>query len=401
MDLSFINTEEYKNYIARHINDDANRLRLQKTANMPFDVSFAILQIECRRKMTHKLPSLSDKIVYPTGLSTEQCTSERLAEFHASLFNNCESVVDFTCGLGIDSYFIATQASRLTSIELDPAIANVAQHNFKSLGAQNITVINTDAETFAQNSTEKFTAGFIDPARRSKSDKNKRLYGISDCSPNLGKIIRQMHDKLQFLIVKASPMVDITQTLHEYANISDVWVLSLKNECKELLFKIDFSDATNMRPIIHTLDFESDTTHEFSTHQFSAPATGTTPIKPGDFLYAPNASILKAGIFNEVCHHFNLGKIADNSHLFVSSIINGGFPGRIFEIVDCFSLSKPDTKRLKEQINTANITCRNFPLKPEELRKRLKISDGGDNYLFATTTADNKRILLLCTKINA
>lgn len=405
-DFSFTESFEYKNFISTNEKADTFKLRLKKFKDMPFDTDFAIKQIECRQKVNKKLPSLCNELLYPTNLSIEQCTSEAIAQFHASLFKGCENVIDFTCGLGIDSYFISKAAKNLTSIELNPGVASVVAFNFRKLNADNITVANADSEIFAKTIPYQKFAGFIDPSRRDKSDCQHRIFGIKDCTPNLDIMIDHIKNKCDFLIVKASPMVDITQTLKEYPQISDIWIISIKNECKELLFKLNFKNHSpntyNNGISITTIDFEQEKTviYDVKTNDLSPDIMNATP-EIGNLLFIPNSSILKSGLYGKLCSDFNLRKIATNSNIFIGNNIVPEFPGRIFGIIGIYTMAKKGIKDLRSKISSANVACRNFHLSPDELLKRLKIKEGGNDYIFATTTHEQRQILLLCKKINA
>ena len=403
-DFSFIDSKEYKDFITQHQNEDIIKLRLKKFSDLPFDKDFAIRQIDCRNRTKHKLPTLWDKIIFPTDISTEQCTSEILAEFHANLFEGCEKVVDFTSGLGIDSYFISKGVKHLQSIEIDENVSNTAKYNFKRLGADNATAICDNAEHFAETIDSEISACFIDPSRRVEKDKTIRSYGLKDCQPDLNQILGNIHSKCNFIIVKASPMIDVTQTLSDFPNISDIWILSVKNECRELLFKILLKDAKVQGTVIHTLNFENSSTQNFEFSFNEKPNTEIAKISPaeGNLLLMPNASIMKSGAFDLVCDKLKLGKVADNSHLFATedeSIVNA-FPGRVFRIIKAAGLSKGEIKEIHNDYPAANIICRNFPLSPAELQKKLKIKDGGKNYIIATTDHTNKKVILCCEKLN-
>ena len=402
-DFRFLQTEEYNNFIIENENADTLRLRLKSHSGNKFDIKFAIMQIECRQKTKQKLPTLYNKLTFPTNLSIEQCTSEVLAEFHAKLFSGCDSVADLTCGLGIDSYHISKYCNSLTSVELNTTVSEVADYNFRNLGCQNIHVENCDAETFTKNLTHHISGVFIDPSRRVDDDSNKRVYKISDCSPNLRTVISNLKDKADFIIIKASPMVDITQTLRDFENITHIWILSVKNECKELLFRIDFTDDNKSKKIpIDTLNFEKGTVQTHTLiwgNDYRANIPELSPeLSVGNLLYVPNSSIMKSGIPESLCGNFDIRQIAINSHLYIGTDYICEFPGKVYKINDILTLSKEDIRKLRTNIKNANIACRNFPLKPDELRKKLKIKDGGENYIFATKLNGNRNVLIICKK---
>lgn len=400
IDLAFIESAEFNEFIRKNKDANTMQLRLKKYNDLPFDLEFALQQIDCRKKATGKIPELAEKIIYPTQVSIEQATSEVLAKFHSQLFAGQKSVLDLTCGLGVDDYYIAQQVETVTTIDINPTVTDTAIRNFKQLGRNNITVLCQDSEVFVKNNSKHFDACFADPSRRLGGDRNQRLYSLSDCVPSIQDVMSKLKETVNFIIVKASPMIDLTKTIKDYPGISDIWILSVKNDCKELLFKIPFDNApSNEDILIHTINFETEGAQEF-TYSFgtSEKCSELTPDE-GYCLYVPNASIMKAGAFNQVGKAYHLSIISQNSHLFLSEKHLPDFPGRKFQINQIFTLSKPDIKRLKATTDTANISCRNFPLTPEELRKRLKLKDGGSHYIFATTTANKKNILLLCEKI--
>lgn len=396
--FSFIDSEEYRSFLSENETADVVKLRLKEFRNLPFDKDLAITQIACRKKARLKIPELAERWVYPTDVSIEQCTSEILAKFHAGLFAGCDTVADLTCGLGIDSYYLSFAARCLWSVEANPTVAEAADLNFRQSGRNHVVVVNDTAEHFTEALNQEVSAMFVDPSRRLTSDRSMRTYSIKDTVPDLSKIIPAIRSKCGFLIVKASPMADIAQTIKDFPDISDVWVLSLKNECKELLFKIDFQCRQEAAPSIHTLNFDGSNTQHFSfRHGDKAMIPNVNP-KPGQWLCLPNSSVMKSGAYGLVAGQFDMGQISANSHLLVSgNDIDDAFPGKSYRVTAVFTLSKSDIKELQKTVGSANISCRNFPLSPDELRKRLKINDGGNNHIFATTLSDGKRILILCT----
>lgn len=401
-DFSFIDSAEFKTFINRYGMADPTTLRLKQFVDLAFDKDLAITQIECRRKAHKKIPQLADKLAYPTNVSIEQCTSEVLAEFHSRLFAGCNCVVDLTCGLGIDSFFISREAKSVVSVDASEIVASAARRNMQALGRSNVEVVCDRAEHYvATLSGDDCSAVFVDPSRRLTNDRTCRTYAIRDTVPDLLTIIPQIESKCRFMIVKASPMVDISQTVADFSGISEIWVLSVKNECKELLFKIDFPQRQT-EPIVHCINYASSGMVQYD-YRHKKDAVGIQEERPtnGKYLLVPNASIMKAGAFDDVASHFGISRIAANSHLYVSDSVITSYPGKTFVIDEVLTMSKPDIKRLKSITTSANIACRNFPLKPDELRKKLKIADGGGYYIHATTLADKSKVLMLCRLVNA
>lgn len=399
---SFIDSPEFKSFFDEYQTADTMTLRLKQFSGLPFDKDLATTQIECRRKARKKIPELADKLAYPTNVSIEQCSSETLAKFHAGLFAGCDKVVDLTCGLGIDTFYISQQVRSIVSVDAAETVVAAARHNMSRLGRNNVKPVCSRAEDFLKDCPDDvFSAAFIDPSRRTTDDRASRSYAIKDTVPNLDTIIPSLERRCQFIVVKASPMVDITQTITDFPGITEIWVLSVRNECKELLFRIDFPQRkADMQ--IHCIDFTKDGVRDFSFNKQDrrGEVSNVQPTR-NQYLHVPNASIMKAGAYDAVACHYGIGRIAANSHLYVSDSPIPEFPGRQFTICEVLSMSKQDVKRLKSITATANIACRNFPLSPDNLRKRLKLSDGGSYYIHATTLADNSKVLILCQAVNA
>lgn len=398
-DLAFIESSEFNEFIKNNKDANTMQLRLKKFNNLSFDLEFALQQIECRKKATGKIPELAEKLIYPTQVSIEQATSEALAKFHANLFAEQKTVLDLTCGLGVDDYYISEKVESVTTIDINPTVADIAIRNFRELGRNNVTVHCQDSEAFVKTNSKHFDACFADPSRRLGGDRNQRLYSLTDCVPSIQEVLPKLQETVNFIIVKASPMIDLTKTIKDFPGITDVWILSVKNDCKELLFKIPFTtEQPHNDTSIHAINFDTEGIQEFTYTFGTAEKCPEQTPEAGKYLYVPNASIMKVGAFNQVSKAYGLSIISQNSHLFLSNNYLADFPGRKFQIAHVFSLSKPDMKSLKALTDAANISCRNFPLTPEELRKRLKLKDGGNCYIFATTTANKKNILLFCEK---
>ena len=398
--FDFIDSKEFKSFLSENAGTDPSKLRLKEFRHLDFDKNLAITQIECRAKARKKIPELAEQLAYPTDVSIEQCSSETLARFHASLFKKCDSAVDLTCGLGIDTYYISQEVDMMTSIDASETVASAAKRNMAALGRTNVEIINSTAEEYVDATSGKdVSAFFVDPSRRLTADRTQRTYAIRETIPDLNFIIPRIEKRCDFIVVKASPMVDLTQTLNDFKRITDVWVLSVRNECKEVLFKIDFNSLADETTKIHCTDFTLHGTVEFTIEQRAEIADGQPAV--GDCLLIPNASIMKAGAYDALGAQLGLTRIAANSHLHLAANAVEGYPGRQFKIKEVLSLSKADIKKLKGITVKANIACRNFPMKPEELKKKLKIEDGGNYYIFATTLADKSRCLLLCEPVNA
>ncbi len=388
-------------YIAKHIDADTFKLLLKAEPELTFDKSFAIVQIECRRKARNKIPELlqHDQFLFGRAISAEQCTHEEVAKFHASHFLPNDQVLDMTMGLGVDTYYISRIVQSVTTIEIDAETAETGRHNFSFL-ASNVEVVHGDSVEYLKNldSEKRFDSIFIDPARR--GDNNRRLYGLADCLPNVLSLLPLIKQHCKRLYIKASPMLDVTQSIKDLeSDLTDVWAVSIKNECKELLFKLDF-ETPHSNVNLHALNHDGSGWQEFTT---SANELGisTSHIIPevGNFLYEPNASIMKLGCYNAVEQTLDLKQIAQNSHLMISNELIEEFPGRRFKILEITPFKDQVLKQLTKRIKQANIATRNFRLNADAVRKRLRMNDGGNIYIFATTLTSGEQTLLVCEKI--
>lgn len=399
---NLIHNDDYVSFLNEFKNHDINALRLKKFKPTSFDTKFAILQIECKNKIKKKLPDIyhNDSFLFPNTLSTEQCTAQPVAKFHASLFNENDNVLDLTAGLCIDTLYISKRAKHVTALEINPETAAVSQFNMNQ-SASNVKVINCDCTEFIANNTAQYDAIFIDPARR--GDNNKRLFGLSDCVPNVIELIPQLRNMTKTLYIKASPMIDIIQSVRELnSRITDVWAIGINNECKELLFKVDMScNAPISEYTMHTINYENGETQMLSSLSSQSHKTNSgyaSAIENGLYLYEPNRCIMKAGIFDAIETAFDVTRIQQNSHLFISSALIPDFPGRKFIITDIIPFKGKSIKNVKSNYPKINVSTRNFKLNAEELKRKLSVSDGGDKYLFGTTDKSNNAILIICDK---
>jgi 16S rRNA G966 N2-methylase RsmD len=347
-------------------------------------------QITGRRKSKNKIPSLykTHVIVYPPGINLEQSSSESTALFKASLGKG-KTIVDLTGGFGIDSYFFSKQFEDVHYIEKNDSLLKIAAHNHRILGAQNIKHHLTSAEEFLKTTTAKFDFVYIDPARRSAG--NKKVFKLSECEPDVTLLQPLIFEKTEQLLIKTAPLLDINQGLRDLQNVQNVYVISVDNECKELLFLCRRNFIGE--PQIETVNL-SDKGNEFFNFTFEVERETISVFSdPLKFLYEPNASVLKAGAFKSIGNQFNLNKIQQSTHLYTSDNLINSFPGRCFEIL---AEVKADTKSLKQFFpdGKANITTRNYPLTPEELKKKTALKDGGKNYLFGFSGMDKKYLVV-------
>lgn len=392
-------TEEFRKFVKEHAGDDLTRLLLSASRYPSIDVPFAADQIAARRQIREKLPSwyANDALLFPSKISAEQCSSEQTALYKQRLVAGSDTLCDLTGGLGIDSYYFSRKARQITYIERFPAYCDVARNNFSALGVDNITVVEGDSLELASR-LPRVDAFYIDPARRGEG--NKRVYALQDCEPDLPALLPELFRHAPKVIAKLSPMADIQQTLELLPGTTEVHVLSVKNECKELLFVMECETAVTL-PVIHCINYDSSGREEAFAFTLQDERSEILQLadRIGRFFYEPNASLLKAGAFKSVAVRFGLAKLHVSSHLYTSDTVVEDFPGRCFVVEEVYPFSGKLCKSLSKDIPQANMTVRNFPLSVEELRKRTKITDGGNVYLFATTLADSSKILVKCSKL--
>ena len=390
-------TTAHIQFIKEHAADDLARLLLSAAKYPGMDIPFLVDQIAARRQIREKLPSWYEngQLIFPAKIAAEQCSSEQTAAYKQELIGESWTVCDLTGGLGIDSYFLSLKAKHLTYIERFPAYCEAAKHNFSVLGANNITVVNADTAQ-AVDTLPEVDAFYIDPARRGES--NKRVFALQDCEPDLPGLLPELLKRSPRLIAKLSPMADIQMTLELLPGTTSVHVLSVRNECKELLFVTE-READGREPSIRCINFGPDGMQSFSfTLEEERNAVLVPVSQVGAYLYEPNTSVLKAGAFKQVAVRTGVKKLQVSSHLYTSDQLLPDFPGRRFGVDEVLPFTGKLCKGLSKTIPQANITVRNFPLSVEDLRKRTKIADGGHVYLFATTLADGEKVLVRCSK---
>lgn len=386
-------SDELKAFIITHEADDVHSLALQAKQYPDIDMEMAIRQITGRKIAKEKIPSwyANDNIIYPKHLSMEQCSSEQTALFKASLCGG-ESMADLTGGLGVDCFFLAHGFNNAVYVEQQSELAEIAVHNFKILG-QDIKVVNEDAVSYL-SSMPPVNLIYIDPARRDSTGRKTVL--IEDCTPNILDIESLLEEKSKQVMIKLSPMLDITLAVKSVKSVSDVYIISVNNECKELLFIKKGNTGKTLYHCVNIQNSNTDTYTFYKEDEDTISLNYTTKI--AKYLYEPNASILKAGAYKSIAKAYSLDKLHPSSHLYTSDVLYEDFPGRKFVVDNICSLNKKDMKEYLSDIKQANITTRNFPLSVQEIRKKTGLKDGGDIYIFATTLVDDRKVLLICHK---
>jgi len=394
-------TDAFRQFIRDHVADDPSELLLNASRYQTVDVKAAVVQIKARQQMKDKLPSwvLDDRLCFPSTLAAEQCSSERTAIYKQRLVQSDDWLCDLTGGLGVDTCYFSRKVRQVTYVERTEACCDTARSNFQALGIDNVHIINGDAVDLLANN-EACIVGvnvfYIDPSRRGTD--NKRLFALGDCEPDLMKIIALLHAVRCKLIVKLSPMLDISHLLSLIPNVREVHVVSVKNDCKELLIIVECLPTAFIPPplTIYCLNYKSNDEEQSFRFNMQDERNALIPFAKnrGRYLYEPNVSILKAGGYKSIALEYNVEKLHVNSHLYTSIHLASTFPGRIFEIIEIIPFSSRTIKTLHKTIPQANITSRNFPLSAAELHSRAQITDGGNIYLFATTLFDDQKVLI-------
>lgn len=388
-------------FIRLHQSDDVHVLAFQSGKQSTVDVPTALIQIAGRQIAGKKIPLWAsyDDIRYPPHLSMEQCSSEITARYKASLVSG-ETFADLTGGLGVDCSFIAKGFRHVDYVERQGALCNLALHNFSVLGLCHIRVHVADAVDYLRR-MDPVDCLFLDPARRDGYGAKK--VAISDCEPDVGRLEPLLVEKGRQVMLKLSPLLDITTVLRGLKYVSQVHVVAVNNECKELIILLKKSgkmpsDVDKAVVIYCEQAVDNVLTSPFTfTLQEERDAVCTYTGEVGAYLYEPGSAFLKAGAYKLLSSCYGVKKLHPNSHLYTSDV-PVSFPGRRFRVEAVSGFGKKEMKAFMQGMTKANLTVRNFPATVMDLRKKLKLKEGGDVYLFATTLKDGKKVLIRCAK---
>ena len=439
-----------QDFIRQHQDDDVRQLAFLGSKYPEVDMPFALDQIRGRKMARVKLPRWAslEGIIYPPHISMEQCSSEstalykaelaaRLLGLPASSFSEEIEFVDLTGGFGVDfSYIAARLGVKSMYVERQVHLCEAAKENFGRLGLKNAIVKNGDGievlHSFLPKKDDAASADdslgitydqplsllktklglkliFIDPARR--DDAGNKVVSLKDCTPDVTVLQEEMLSKADYVIIKLSPMLDWHRAISELSHVREVHIISVNNECKELLLVLSARNMGDMEAssadgeVKHAGNLRIYCVNDAQSFVCDESDMETSPVKiaPSTFeemqyLYEPNASLMKAGCFCVLSERYGARMLSKNSHLFVSREPIAAFPGRSFRIIAISSFNKKELKRHLSGITKANIATRNFPLSVAELRKRLKLKDGGETYIFATTLSDESHVLVITEK---
>lgn len=388
-------------FIHKYREEDVRKLALQGARFPQVDLPYALDQIAGWQTARKKIPSWAaiEGMIYPPRLSMEQCSSEQTARYKAALVQRLlkgekgGNMADLTGGFGVDFSFLSPLFGEAVYVEQQEHLCKIAQENINRLGLGQSEVVHDDGVAYLQRMGQADLI-YLDPARRDAH--GARTYDITDCTPNLLEIKKELLQKARWVVVKLSPMLDWHKAVNDLQKVTEVHVVSVGNECKELLLVMEGNGQEHPEERLLTIFCVNDEqVFTCSMDEMNEGVRIAERIEQGMFLYEPNASMMKVGCFGACATRYEVQAIARSSHLFVSDTLIEQFPGRVFRIMAVSAMNKRELKTVLQDIKKANVAVRNFPLKADELRKRLKLADGGDIYLFGTTTEEDRHLVLV------
>ncbi|WP_372937592.1 class I SAM-dependent methyltransferase [Seonamhaeicola sp.] len=391
MNLAILNTK-VQNFISENLNANLTKLLLKGTAFKNVETKEIIEQIEAKKRCKTKLSSWfnAKNIYYPNKLNIEQTSSEITASYKSKLISG-ETIIDLTGGFGVDCFYFSKQFNNVTHCEVNENLSKIVKHNFKQLAINNIETLPVDGITHLKLSTKAVDWIYIDPSRR--HDSKGKVFFLKDCLPNVPEHIDSLFTSSKNILIKTSPLLDISVGLSELKHVKTIHIVAVNNEVKELLWILEnnFEGSVNIEAI--NLKREQNEIFSFNYNKDKNKPNYSEPLS---YLYEPNAAILKSGGFNEISNQLNVFKLHQHSHLYTSNTLIE-FPGRVFKIENVIPFNKKVLKGLN--LNKANITTRNFPENVAQIRKKFKIKDGGNTYLFFTTDLNNNKIVVASKKV--
>ncbi|NQX84688.1 MAG: class I SAM-dependent methyltransferase [Flavobacteriaceae bacterium] len=384
---------DIQKFINTNINSNLSQLILKGTPFNTVSIQDIVEQIEAKNKCKYKLPSWFETatIYYPNKLNIAQSSSEIAASYKAKLISG-NSIIDLSGGFGVDCYYFSKAFKNVIHCELNPNLQPIAQYNFKLLKVPNIKSMQNDGLEVLTQLDQKFDWIYIDPSRR--HDVKGKVFYLSDCVPHVPKHLEQLFKYSQNILIKASPMLDISIGLKELKHTKALHIVAINNEVKELLFVLEKGYKAEVN--IVTVNLKKNTTQKFNFLLHAESKAISNYSVPKAYLYEPNAALMKAGPFKLISENFSVYKLHKHTHLYTSDVLMT-FPGRRFVVKETLSYNK---KILKSKLSNQklNISTRNFPDSVAQLKKQFKIKDGGHLYVFFTTDQDQNKIVIICEK---
>ena len=382
---------EIQNFINQNIETNITELAFKKNPFPELDYSVLLNQIAAKQKAKLKLPKWfgTQNIIFPEKISIEQTSSEKTAQYKASLIKG-ESLIDLSGGFGIDDYYFAKHFKEVAHCEINNNLSEIVQHNYNILSVSNIKCFSGESTEILKTLNRKFDWIYVDPSRR--HDKKGKVFLLNDCEPNVPQLLSFYFKYSKNILIKTAPILDIQSGLNELQFVKRIHIIALENEVKELLWEIEANYSGEV--YINSINIEKESITEDSVVFKKNYKSSFSTVQK--YLYEPNAALMKSGEFSYVSEKYNIAKLHQHSHLYTSNELIA-FSGRSFEIMECIPFQKND---LKKHITNQkmNISTRNFPLKVDEIKKKFKIKDGGTIFAFFTTDIQNNKIVLICKK---
>ncbi len=377
-------TSAVQRFLVENIHEDPKKIALAKSPFEKVSSSELATQIESRQKAKKKLPLWfeTDSIYYPPTISIEQASSETTALYKSKLIPENETVIDLTGGFGIDTFYFSLRAKSVVHCEINPLLSQIAAYNAKQMGRNNIHFINENGIEYIIRNSSFYHTVFIDPSRRVNT---RKVFKLDDCEPNIIEYQDELLKKSQQIIIKTSPLLDISLSISQLKHVKEIYIISLKNDCKELLFILekDFNGA----PAIHATILNEGKDTSFSFLETEEKESIFQIGEPQQYLYDPDVAILKAGCFKLIAQRYLLDKLNTNTHLYTSNTRIDSFPGRVFKVKK--TLEYKEFKKTKTKL-AANVISKNFPLNVESLRKKHRIEENSTNFIFFCRTGNDK-----------
>lgn len=391
MNKAILNTK-IQEFINLNLNSNINALLLKGIAFSEVNTKTIIEQIEAKKRSENKLPTWfsAENIYYPNKLNIEQTSSETTAKYKSELIKG-HSIIDLTGGFGVDCFYFSKQFKTITHCEINEILSELVEHNFNQLQVSNIETIKTDGIAYLKENPKTYDWIYIDPSRR--HDSKGKVFFLKDCLPNVPEYLELLFKHSKSIMIKTSPLLDLSVGISELKHVKVIHVVAINNEVKELLWVLEA--GFNDKIIIETINIKKEANDSFKFNLEEEKLTEPKYSLPLTYLYEPNAAILKGGAFNTISNQLGIFKLHKHSHLYTSNEVID-FPGRSFKIENIIPYNKKALKKLA--ITKANITTRNLPETVQQLRKKFKISDGGNIYLFFTTDINNQKIVLITNK---
>lgn len=376
-------------YIQEHLHADVHQIALGKSSFPEVSGKELANQIAARRKSARKLPIWFNApgIYFPALLSVEQCSSEITAAYKAQLATG-DSLIDLTGGFGVDSFYFSKLIPSVIHCEINEDLSEIAAYNTGLLGQPNISFMTGDSLAFLRDTNQQFSTIYIDPARRSESGK---VFMLKDCTPNVVENLELLLKKGNRLLIKTAPLLDISMGLKELAHVAEVHIVSVKNECKELIWILEPGFTGITKIVASTLNTRQKQFSFMLGEESHVEIKGE--ITPGSYLYEPDVALLKSGAFNLIAERYHLQKFHSQTQLYTSSSINMAFPGRIFKINEVLSAGLIK----KEKHLTGSVIVRNYPDKAAALVSKYHIKPDDQQFIVFTQSKTAGKVIIKCT----